>query len=285
MIINRSVLSGIAFAVMLFGLSSGIMVSKAGAFTMEEYRQAVLSNKFLPSQAQADNPTVTVPPQNTPAPQVYPQTPSAPPANPTYTGSQPVNGLNNYYNAVLNRRRTPIYYSNQPAPQPPPPAPNPNTTPGLDPSIPPDNGGSGEPATPSATPPQAPTELTASEARLFELINSARINEGVRPVEIDMRLVEIARLKARDMIDNNYFGHFSPTYGSPGQMLRKFGVNFWSAGENLSKAGDVYKAHMLFLTSTQGHREIMLNPNYNKVGVAVVARGSYVLVVELFAEL
>jgi len=100
-----------------------------------------------------------------------------------------------------------------------------------------------------------------------------------------MRLVEIARLKARDMIDNNYFGHFSPTYGSPGQMLRKFGVNFRSAGENLSKAGDVYKAHMLFLTSTQGHREIMLNPNYNKVGVAVVSRGSYVLVVELFAEL
>lgn len=280
MTINRSVLSGITFAVMLFGLSSGILVSKAGAFTMGKYRQAVLSNKFLPSQAQADNPTIPVPPQNTPAPQVYPQTPSALPANPTYTGNL-VNSINNYYNAVLNRTRTPIYYSNQPAP----PASTTNPTPGPDPSIPPVNGGSGEPATPSATPPQAPTELTASEARLFELINSSRINEGVRPVEIDMRLVEIARLKARDMIDNNYFGHFSPTYGSPGQMLRKFGVNFRSAGENLSKAGDVYKAHMLFLTSTQGHREIMLNPNYNKVGVAVVSRGSYVLVVELFAEL
>ncbi|HHW39615.1 MAG TPA: hypothetical protein GXX19_00410 [Syntrophomonadaceae bacterium] len=235
----------------------------------------------MPSQAQADNPTVTVPPQNTPAPQVYPQTPYAPQANSTYTGSQPVNSLNSYYNAVLNRTRTPIYYSYQPAP----PASTPSPTPGPDPSTPPDNGGSGEPAAPPATPPQAPAELTASEARLFELINSARINEGVRPVEIDMRLVEMARLKARDMIDNSYFGHFSPTYGSPGQMLRKFGVNFRSAGENLSKAGDLYKAHMLFLTSTQGHREIMLNPNYNKVGVAVVARGSYVLVVELFVEL
>ncbi len=270
MIINRSVLSRVAFAAIFFCFSSWIFVPRAGAFTMEEYQQAVLNNKALPSQS---NPASPVPSGQKAATSQAPlQTPAAQPV-PTYAESRPTTSIDDYYHAIINRQRTPIYYSNQPA------------LPAPQPSAPSNQGGSKGPAAPPAAPPPAPEELSAQEARLFALINSARTNEGVRPVVIDMKLVEIAHIKAQDMIDNNYFGHFSPTYGSPGQMLRKFGVSFRSAGENLAKAGDVSKAHLLFLTSTQGHREIMLNPNYNKVGVAVVPRGSYVLVVELFAEL
>ena len=38
------------------------------------------------------------------------------------------------------------------------------------------------------------------------------------------------------MIDNDYFGHISPTYGSVGNMLRSFGVSFSVAGENLQSS-------------------------------------------------
>jgi len=273
----KHIIFKIATAAFLLCFSIGFLVPNASAsssFTMDDYIRAVLYNQPLPSQTQAYIPLAS--PQNTqPSPQVSPGAPSAPPpAQPTvpdnYSLNQSVKIPNDYYNAILNHRTTPIYYGNTPAP----PAVNPTPPPGQetpeDQSVPPQ--------------PPAPAGLSASEAGLYELINSARSGEGIRPVEIDMRIVEVARLKARDMIENNYFGHSSPTYGSPGQMLRKFGINFRSAGENLCKAGDVYKAHMLLLNSAKGHREIMLDPDYTKVGVAVVPQGSYVLIAELFVE-
>jgi uncharacterized protein YkwD len=188
---------------------------------------------------------------------------------------QPIRTPQDYYNAVVNKPSSSVYYGNAPSPAPSPnPAPEPSPAPSPSPVPEPSPG----PA------PQPPAGLTASEARLFELINSARTSEGVPPVEIDMRIVEVARLKAKDMIEKNYFGHTSPTYGTPGQMLRTFGISFRSAGENLAKAGDVYKAHLLLFNSTAGHREIMLDPDYTKVGVAVEPSGSSVVVVELFVQ-
>lgn len=241
---------------------------------MDEYVQAVLQNKPLPCQSQTESPVNPPTVQDPPVVDPTPSQPANPPAKtPSPYSPQRMTSIEDYCKAVLNHRSTPVYHT--PAPQNP---------------LPPDveePGDQVEQPAPPAPPslPSAPEGLTAAEERLFGLINSSRINEGVSPVEIDTKLTEIARLKAKDMIDNNYFGHISPTYGSPSQMLRKFGVSFRSGGENLCKAGDVYKANMLLLNSTAGHRENMLNPKANRVGVAVVPQQNWVLVVELFAEM
>ena len=280
-----------AFALLLGGsLVPSLACAYTSIRTPEDYYNAVVNK---PSTTVYYGNTATPPAQNPePAPQVPPApapspapspSPAPPPASSpapstdyNYPAGQPIRTPQDYYNAVINKPSTTVYYGNTPSPAPAPepaPAPAPAPSPAPSPS----------PA-PAPQPPSAPAELTASEARLFELINSARLSEGRPPVEIDMRIVEVARLKAKDMVDNNYFGHTSPTYGTPGQMLRKFGISFRSVGENLAKAGDVYKAHRLILNSTEGHREILLNPNYSKVGVAVVPKGSYVVVVELFVQ-
>lgn len=255
----------LALLVLCLSLWSGVLVSPAAAssFTMDDYVQAVLNRKPLPS--------VVSPPQGAQQPAATqdssPATSSSvPAANPGGSpAAQPIRTPQDYYNAVLNKKAAPVYYDQQPSPAPP---------------------SSGNQPAPvqqqPAAPPASPGGLTAEEARLYGLINSARSSEGIPPVEIDTRLVEIARLKARDMIANNYFGHVSPTYGSPREMLRKFGVSFRSAGENICKAADVYRAHLLLMNSPEGHRENILNPDFTKVGVAVVPQGSYVLVVELF---
>jgi len=251
----------------------------ASSFTMNDYIQAVLYNQPLPSSYSQpyQPPPVTQPSpptqpnQNQNPPQTQPAAP-APEAGNYSLYYQPILTPDDYKNAVLNKPSNTIYYTT-----PAPPATQPQEPSGGTQTPP--------PSQPPPQPlPQAPAELTSAEARLFELINSARTGEGVQPVVIDLKLVEIARLKANDLIKNNYFGHISPTYGSPGQMLRSFGVSFTSAGENLAKAGDVYKAHMLLLNSTKGHREILLGPDYSKVGVAVVPQGNYVIVVELFVQ-
>jgi len=123
--------------------------------------------------------------------------------------------------------------------------------------------------------PQLPAgQLTADETQMFNLVNQERQRAGVRPLQIDMQLVKLARLKAQDMIDKGYFSHTSPTYGSPFEMMRSFGVTYRYAGENLAGAPTVGIAHR-HLMNSPGHRANILNSNFTKVGIGVVDGGPY----------
>ena len=89
-----------------------------------------------------------------------------------------------------------------------------------------------------------------------------------------MRLVSLARQKSQDMITNNYFGHQSPTYGSPFDMMKKAGVTYRTAGENLAGASTVQQAHSGLMNSS-GHRANILNPNFTHIGIGMVRGGRY----------
>ena len=57
---------------------------------------------------------------------------------------------------------------------------------------------------------------------------------GLQALIVDDELQNIARIKAQDMVDNNYFSHTSPTYGSPFNMMKNFGISYKTAGENIA---------------------------------------------------
>ena len=134
------------------------------------------------------------------------------------------------------------------------------------------------PAKAPTTPPamQAPVGtadiLTRDEARMLALVNQARAQSGLAPLAGDPELIRLARLKARDMVERGYFGHQSPTYGSPFDLLRSTGISYRHAGENLAGAPDVETAHTNLMASP-GHRANILNPNYTRVGIGVVEGG------------
>lgn len=132
--------------------------------------------------------------------------------------------------------------------------------------------------------PESPAGLTEEEAKAYRLLNEFRVKNGIPPVEIDMEIVRVARMKAQDMVDNDYFSHVSPTYGSVGQMLSSNGISYSRAGECLARAGTITKAHLLLEYSTKGHREIMLRPDYTKVGIGVVKEKYSVTLVEIFVK-
>lgn len=50
----------------------------------------------------------------------------------------------------------------------------------------------------------------------------------------DNEVQRVARIKAEDMVTNNYFSHTSPTYGSPFDMLKSFKISYKTAGENIA---------------------------------------------------
>ena len=77
------------------------------------------------------------------------------------------------------------------------------------------------------------------------------------------------------MKDNNYFSHTSPTYGSPFEMMKKFGISYKTAGENIAQGQITPQAVVNGWMNSSGHRANILNASYNRIGVGYVAEGNY----------
>ncbi|WP_432402068.1 CAP domain-containing protein [Wukongibacter sp. M2B1] len=116
--------------------------------------------------------------------------------------------------------------------------------------------------------------ISSEEQQMVDLINEARIENGLEPLIVDEKLTELARMKSKDMINNNYFSHNSPTYGSPFEMLKNFGVSYTSAGENIAGNQTVEKAHESLMNSP-GHRRNILSSDYTHIGVGIQEGGNY----------
>lgn len=110
----------------------------------------------------------------------------------------------------------------------------------------------------------------------MRLVNAERAKQGLASLRMDPQLQKLARVKSQDMINRNYFSHQSPTYGSPFDMLRSFGVTYRAAGENIALNQSTGAAHTALMNST-GHRANILGRQYSKVGIGIVkgSRGYY----------
>ena len=84
--------------------------------------------------------------------------------------------------------------------------------------------------------PSTDSSVLAFEKEVVRLVNVERRKNGLSELTYDWELSRVARFKSEDMRDNRYFSHTSPTYGSPFQMMRAFGISYRSAGENIAKA-------------------------------------------------
>jgi uncharacterized protein YkwD len=77
------------------------------------------------------------------------------------------------------------------------------------------------------------------------------------------------------MRDRGYFSHQSPTYGSPFEMLRKFNVDYRSAGENIAVGQTTAAQVVNSWMNSPGHRANILNREYTHLGVGYAAGGTY----------
>ena len=118
------------------------------------------------------------------------------------------------------------------------------------------------------------SQLTANEQEVFDLINAKRVANGLSPLKIDDELQNVARIKAKDMVDNNYFSHTSPTYGSPFDMIKSFGINYKTAGENIAGNSSNSGAVNAWMNSS-GHKANILNSSFNYTGIGVVNSPKY----------
>ena len=77
------------------------------------------------------------------------------------------------------------------------------------------------------------------EREVVRLVNIERRKNGLSELEYNWQLCRVARYKSEDMRDKGYFSHTSPTYGSPFQMIKNFGISYRTAGENIARGRQV----------------------------------------------
>jgi uncharacterized protein YkwD len=136
---------------------------------------------------------------------------------------------------------------------------------------------------PSEGPPPAERFDLDGEKQLVELINRARTTQGLQPLAVDSRLTQAARQHTELLVEHRTLSH--QFEGEPALDVRLANENLPSdqEGENTALDDNVASAHKGLMDSPE-HRDEILNPDYNVVGVAVIRSGGHVYVTEDFAH-
>ena len=164
----------------------------------------------------------------------------------------------------------------QPIPQPQPkPEPQPAPQPAPQPQPKPE---------PQPVPQQEPKakletgqQFSQFQKRVVELVNIERQKEGLQPLSADALLMKGAAAKSQDMVENGYFSHNSPKYGSPFAMMKTFGISYRYAGENIASGQASPESVVRAWMNSPGHRANIMSSKFNKIGVgyAYTTGGSY----------
>jgi uncharacterized protein YkwD len=118
----------------------------------------------------------------------------------------------------------------------------------------------------------------SAEGTLWQLMNGARVNNGLAPVQQDGTMVGLARWRSQDMIERGYFSH---TIAGCGCEVYSYydsnGVNYVLGGENIgwnsgwSDAESPVRIHEGFMASP-GHRANVLEARWTHGGVGAYGR-------------
>lgn len=135
-----------------------------------------------------------------------------------------------------------------------------------------------KPADTNKTTPKSQNEefsVNAQEKEVLEIVNRYRTQNGLKPLTLNTRLSQLARMKSEDMRNNHYFAHQSPTYGSAFDMMKKYGISYNYAGENIAMGQRTPAQVMEAWMNSAGHRKNILDPNFTQIGIGYVSDGNY----------
>lgn len=172
-----------------------------------------------------------------------------------------------------------------PAPAPAVPAPQPAAAPA--PASAPAQPAAQQPPAPPPAQAQAPAKpnfylppvstgpATDLEQRLLDGINAERVNAGLPPYAYDAGLTKIARMRSKQLIDQNYFGHKDPYgYSMYVELLAYFGYRYAWAGENLAMNNTPVERSperaIEGLMNSATHRANLLANDFFRIGIGEV---------------
>lgn len=120
---------------------------------------------------------------------------------------------------------------------------------------------------PTPAPVLSPEEV---KQEIIALVNAERVKNGLNPLEENDLLDKSAELKAKDMLERDYWSHNSPEGVETWIFFKKVGYPYLEAGENQAKnfydVNSIVDGWML----SPSHKENILKVYYEETGVGVV---------------
>ncbi len=123
-------------------------------------------------------------------------------------------------------------------------------------------------------------ENNANATYILEKLNAIRRENNLPIFNLDSLITATAQTKAKDMVDNNYFSHNSPTYGSPFLMMKNAGIIYKAAGENIAGNNNIDDAINSFMNSEEHSKNILSNA-YNYIGIGIEKSDTYGYIIVL----
>ena len=113
-------------------------------------------------------------------------------------------------------------------------------------------------------------QVILSQQGVIEWTNTQREKYGLSALEENSKLNTMAQAKIEDMFQNQYFSHYSSLGEGVGDLAKNFDYEFLVIGENLA-LGNFQNDESLVEAwmASPGHRENILSPTYQEIGVAV----------------
>ena len=111
------------------------------------------------------------------------------------------------------------------------------------------------------------------EQVLFEMVNTARTENGLPALSWSNALAGIARNHGADMIQRGYYDHVDPEGRGPDYRADAAGISYYLISENIA-AGNV-SPEVIFdgWMASPDHRYNILDPEVDQVGIGVVLGG------------
>ena len=124
-----------------------------------------------------------------------------------------------------------------------------------------------------------PWTIDQAEQAMVDLLNQDRTAAGLVPVQVDTRLMAIARARSVDMATKHYFSHTQPDGRNVFDILNAQGIAWYGAGEIIAWNNyptlelSAPNANSQWMNSS-GHKAIVLSTTLNYVGVGLAIEAS-----------
>ena len=116
---------------------------------------------------------------------------------------------------------------------------------------------------------EAPTSFLTKQG-VFQWTNTQRQEQGLSLLEADTTLDNVAAARARDMFEKQYFGHVAPDGSGVAEAAQKEEYAFLAIGENLALGNFATDSALVQAwMDSPGHRENIVSPRYQEIGIAV----------------
>lgn len=128
------------------------------------------------------------------------------------------------------------------------------------------------------------TAPSVAEQFLLAAANQDRMARGLKPLHMDAALRQAALAHAREMAAHRDISHQFPGEPKLSERGADAGVHFSLISENVAEAPIANMIHSMWMHS-EGHRENLLDPQVDAVGISVIERDHEYYAVEDFADI